>query len=199
MSALKKTLKIFLSIWLAVSIYVEPFAQSKIGDSICQERRIELRDYIFNTLNFCTSDSDCVIAYGICPFGSYFIMNRQNLPLMDSLNNLILESCGDCTYDKPILPRDIKLVCRNNKGCPSLEFIKEVIYFSFTCEQIVYTYSQDIIGNTIDKFDHPDYIFRVIHESDTSSLSSPDPYHLDRVKVVIDDLGIVKSLECHVP
>ena len=82
MSELMKTLKIFLPVWLAVIIYVEPFAQSKIGDSICQERRIQLRDYIFNTLNFCTGDSDCVIAYGICPFGSYFIMNRQNLPLL---------------------------------------------------------------------------------------------------------------------
>lgn len=199
MSELMKTLKIFLPVWLAVIIYVEPFAQSKIGDSICQERRIQLRDYIFNTLNFCTGDSDCVIAYGICPFGSHFIMNRQNLSLMDSINALILESCGGCTYDKHILPRDLKLVCRNNKGCPSVEFIEEAIYFSFTCEQIVYTYSQDIIGNTIDKFDLPDYIFRVSHESDTSSLSSPDPYHLNRVKVVIDSVGIVKSLECDVP
>ena len=99
----------------------------------------------------------------------------------------------------------IDKICRNQlffirpKDCPSLEFIKEVIYFSFTCEQIVYTYSQDIIGNTIDKFDLPDYIFRVSHESDTSSLSSPDPYHLNRVKVVIDSVGIVKSLECDVP
>ena len=190
---------IFLSIGLVVTIYVEPFAQSKTVDPICQKRRIELRDYIFNTLNFCTSDSDCVIAYGICPFGSYFIMNRQNLPLMDSINALILESCGGCTYDKHILPRDLKLVCKNNKCCPSLEFIEEAIYFSFTCEHIVYTYSQDIIGNTIDKFDLPDYIFRVSHESDTSSLSSPDPYHLNRVKVVIDSVGIVKSLECDVP
>ena len=80
-----------------------------------------------------------------------------------------------------------------------MEFIEEAIYFSFTCEHIVYTYSQDIIGNTIDKFDLPDYIFRVSHESDTSSLSSPDPYHLNRVKVVIDSVGIVKSLECDVP
>jgi hypothetical protein len=199
MSEIKKPLMIMLSTWLAVTIYVETFAQSNRVEPTCEERRIQLKDYIFNSLNFCTSDSDCVIAFGICPLGSYFIMNRQNLSLMDSINTLILESCGGCTYDKYILPRDLKLVCRNNKGCPSVEFIKEAIFFSFKCEQIVYTYSQDIIGNNINKFNLPDYIFRVIHESDTSSMISLDPYHLDRVKVVIDDIGIVKSLGCDDP
>jgi hypothetical protein len=86
-----------------------------------------------------------------------------------------------------------------DKGCPSVEFIKEAIFFSFKCEQIVYKYSQDSIGNNMNKFDLPDYIFRVMHESDTSSLSALDPYHLDRVKVIIDDLGIVKTLECNEP
>lgn len=196
MSQLNKILRITLSTCIALTFYCGAFSQNSLVEPTCDQLLAKLKDYIFADLNYCTSDSDCIIANGICPLGPYFIVNRKSISLMDSILTIVQNNCSGCIYDLPILPLDIKLECRNNKAGPAVNYIKTANYFSFRCEQIAHLYSQEFIGKNMSNLNLPETMFWVINESDTTSIRSSDPWNLDRVKVIIDGTGTIESLDC---
>lgn len=166
-------------------------------DYTCQQLFLEVQEYIYTELNYCISDTDCIIARGICPLSPYFIVNKERAWEMDSLSNLLTQKCRGCTYDLPILPRNLKIECRNNKGCPSLKFLKYAPYFDLNCKQIVSLYGKDLIGQSIDSFDLPGYMFRILNVHDTTTIDPREVWTLNLIEIRMDDLCIIQELRCN--
>lgn len=165
------------------------------SEFICKELIAKYKKYIEDELNYCKVTTDCGIAYGTCPLGPFFIVNKENAELLEPIVKEVQMVCENCKYDMPQPPSLFK--CKNFKCYPAVsENLTVIMLFRENCRKIVSLYSDDIIGKDSSKLDLFELLYRVIPEDDFRAINSSDPYSMNRVRVIIDKNGIVKSLGC---
>ena len=76
----------------------------------------------FSDMNFCSTDADCAVAEGSCPFGCYLFHNAKidfadYQPTLDTYR----ESCTPCTYKCGTKPRVSDRRCKEGR-CTDVRF-----------------------------------------------------------------------------
>jgi hypothetical protein len=204
-----KYLKIYLTLWIGIIIVncasttdnaknvttSSTVVSKDTAEVICKDLVAKYKEYIEDEFNYCNISADCGIAYGTCPLGPFFIVNKEH---EKSLGSIILEVrriCVNCIYDMPMPPTAFK--CKNLKCYPAFsENLTVIMLFRENCKKIVSLYSEDIIGRDTSTLDLDELLYRVIPEDDIEAINSLDPYSMNRVRVIIDKGGMVKSLDC---
>ncbi len=101
------TFGIVVSVGLILSCTTKP-TQPPTQEEFCKALAEEIRIY-FDQLNTCKTDSDCVLGYGICPLGPYFLFNKMKVDSFQLLLAKYQEKCPECTYK--ISPPPTKRIC----------------------------------------------------------------------------------------
>ncbi|MGB4849613.1 MAG: hypothetical protein WBP41_16940 [Saprospiraceae bacterium] len=154
-----------------------------------------MKKYIDDEFNYCEVNSDCAVAWGICPLGPFFIVNKKQIDSLGAVLDKVRNKCIICDYKMPRPPTAFK--CKNSRCYPDInEDLNIISFYWHDCQKIVDIYSEDLIGMNSNHMDLNEMLYRVISEDDLKNINSADPYDMNRVKLIIDKNGIIKSTTC---
>ncbi len=161
----------------------------------CKELVAEMEAYIENELNHCRVHSDCIVASGTCPLGPFFIVNRENENLLDSIILEVDKTCGPCKYDMPEFPSTV--ICKDLKCYPGYNESSSILMLvGYDCLKIANLYKEELIGKKFQNLQLNEHLYRVVPEKDIEVINAPDPERGSRIKVIVDLNGYIKALDC---
>lgn len=172
--------------------------KSNSRDSIklaCEELVAKMEAYINDELSACRVHADCMVAGGTCPLGPFFIVNKENEKLLDSIILEVDATCGPCKYDMPQFPSTV--ICKDLKCYPGYNESSSILMLvGYDCLKIANIYKKELIGKKFQNLQLNEHLYRIVQVEDTAAINSPDPESGSRIKVIVDKNGYIKALDC---